>query len=942
MHILTNRLKRGLCGVILGGSLIFAGCATTGPRDVKGVNPEQDAKDAAGKTAQDDKTSIEYINVVGAGDRVLIGTTGSIKYTVFKLSAPSRLIVDMPKVDIGKVPPSIKVDNDFVKEIAASTYGADNEIGRIVITLKDGVDHEIKSGENSILVSLKKEGGAEGNDSAKALPENQAQKASDAPAAPAAPATADAAPAVEPAGPAKAAGNAPAASTGAAKAEPPADVKQAAKILKIESAKDGKNSVIIIQTDGAIGNYNSFGLDSPSRIVMDIWGVDNGLGRDILKMKDKYVRTVRVGNYPDKTRLVFDLGRKMPPHAIKKSGNNIILTMGAGAAEGQSKAASNGVDTRVASLGNVGIPNAVKASNEAPAGEATTPAEAPAKEVPAAKGESVVIEGVDFRKADGAGRLTIRGSAKLDYSVKESDDGKSVIFDIKNATIPAELERTLDAAKLNTAVLAISSFQQSAGPVKDVRILVKLKDKAPYSVNSSGATIDVDFRSNTAAAETVAEKEAKPEVAEGARKEFNGKKIDLDMTDANITDVLRLLAEVSNLNIVASDDVRGTISLRLKNVPWDQAFDIILKSKGLDSIKKGNVIMVAPVDKIKQEKEAALTSKKVQEKLEDLEIIFIPVNYANVKELTPQVKGVLSDRGSVTSDLRTNTLIVKDIKSGRDASYALVRRLDTAIPQVLIEARIVEASTNYLRDLGIQWGVDFQTGGKTTTNTFGSTVAPGQTPPGTNLTGTPAFTDMHGVQDFAVNVPASNALGALGFVLGKAGGNPAVLDLRISAGEQEGRLRTISRPRITTMDNKEAKIQQGESVPFQTTSAAGTATTFVDANLSLTVTPHITPDGSILMKIKANNNAIGSFKTSTGAPSISKKEASTEVLVRDGETTVLGGIIVSGKNETHNGIPLLKDIPIIGWLFKNSEVTNNQQELLIFITPTILHEKTVG
>jgi len=961
MYILTNRLKRGLCGLVLGSSLIFAGCATTGPRDVKGVNPEQDAKDAAGKTAQDNKTSVEYINVVGAGDRVLIGTTSSVKYTVFKLSDPARLIVDMPKVDIGKVPPSIKVDNDFIKEITASTYGADNEMGRIVITLRDGVDHEVKSGENSILVSLKKEGSPEVSDSAKASPENQAQTANDAPAAApaaAAPAAADTAPVDKPA---EASTNA-AAPTDAAKAEPSADVKQATRILKIESAKDGKNSVIIIQTDGAIGNYNSFGLDSPSRIVMDIWGVDNGLGKDVLKIKDKYVKAVRVGNYHDKTRLVFDIGRKMPPHAIKKSGNNIILTMGAGVTE--SKATSNGVDTRVASLANVGIPNAVKASNDAPASAPAAPAEAPAKEVPApaVKSDSVVVEGVDFRKIDDTGRLTIRGSAKLDYSVKDSEDGKSVIFDIKNATIPAELERTLDATKLNTDVVAISSFQQSTGPVKDVRVLVKLKDKAAYSVNASEATIDVDFKSNAAAVDKEAEKEAKSVTAEGvAKKEFTGKKIDLDMTDANITDVLRLLAEVSNLNIVASDDVKGTITLRLKNVPWDQAFDIILKSKNLDMIKKGNVIMVGPADKIKQQKEAALTAKKTQEKLEDLEIVFIPVSYANVSELMPQVKGVLTDRGSVTSDARTNTLIVKDVKSGRDASYALVKKLDTAIPQVLIEARIVEAATSYLRDLGIQWGVDFQTSGKTTTNTFGSTTQPGQAPPGATsgsvlgtggtptgttplvpFSGSPALTAMHGVQDFAVNLPATNTLGALGFILGNAGTNPAVLDLRISAGEQEGHLKTISRPRIATMDNKEAKIEQGESIPFQTTSAAGTATTFIDANLSLTVTPHITPDGSILMKIKANHNAIGTFKTSTGEPSIAKKEASTEVLVRDGETTVLGGIIVTDKNETYNGIPLLKDIPIIGWLFKNSEVTNNQQELLIFITPTILHEKSVS
>jgi type IV pilus assembly protein PilQ len=477
-----------------------------------------------------------------------------------------------------------------------------------------------------------------------------------------------------------------------------------------------------------------------------------------------------------------------------------------------------------------------------------------------------------------------------------------------------------------------------------VRVLVRLKGKAIYNVKEVGNTITIDFESPPPKLVVKTEPEQeKPLLKTGAGK-YAGKKINLDMMEANITDVLRLLAEVSDLNIIASDDVKGTISLRLKNVPWDQAFDIILKAKGLGKTIEGNVVRVAPEGKIRQEKEAELAAMKAQEKLESLKIKFVAVNYATASELEAQVTGVLSARGSVTSEARTNTLIIKDIKQGIDSAVDLITRLDTPIPQVLIEARIVEASTSFARDLGIQWGADYQaSGNEYLVDGFGATSTSGQTP--TSRTTNPTFTARSGVGTYAVDLPATGTagtLGALGFVLGRAGSNPLILDLRLSAGESEGRLRTISRPRIITMDNKEAKIEQGESIPFSTTSASGTATKFIDANLSLTVTPHITPDGSVLMKIKASRNSIGTFRSSSGEPSINKKETSTEVLVRDGETTVIGGIVISDTSDTERGIPFLKDIPLIGWLFKSKSLSDTQTELLIFITPTILKNKVVG
>jgi len=572
--------------------------------------------------------------------------------------------------------------------------------------------------------------------------------------------------------------------------------------------------------------------------------------------------------------------------------------------------------------------------------------EAPAPPAPPVISAGNNIKKIDYKKIGDKGFLTIETTAKPVYSIKESKNGKTLVLDISDALIGGDLVRTLDATKLGTPVATISSYQGSTDPAV-VRVLIDLAAMSTHSVMELDGTLNLVF---APVAKPAAQKSAVKAADEilGKTHEYTGKKIDLDMMDARITDILRLLAEVSNLNIIASDEVTGTISLRLRDVPWDQAFDIILQSKGLDKIKVGNVIRVAPASRISQERDAALAAVKASEKLEPLGIEFVAINYAKAEELEEHVKNVLSDRGSVTSEKRTNTLIIKDIKKGIRAAETLVSRLDTPIPQVLIEARIVEASSSFSRDLGIQWGVDYQTGGNVSTNLFGSGVdgqglpAAGQTPPsGTN----PAFQTRNGAQNFAVNLPATGSigtLGALGFILGKAGQNPLVLDLRLSAGEQEGQLRTISRPRVVTMDNKEAKIEDGESVPFETTSASGTSTIFIDANLSLTVTPHITPDGSVLMKIKASKNSIGTFTTSSGEPSIVKKEASTEVLVSDGETTVIGGIISSDSNHTDSGIPYLKDIPLVGKLFRSKSTKESQKELLIFITPTIMKTKRTG
>lgn len=924
---------------MLGGAVVLTGCASTGGKGVDGPSNAAGQKSAAepAKLA----STVEYINVVGDGDRVMIGASSSIKYTAFKLSDPSRLIIDMPGVDLAKIDSAIKVDNDFLKDISAVSYGASKEIGRITINLQDGVDHEVKAGDKSILISLKKSEAPVADVNASVM------KAASAEAA----ANAEYAAATEPA--VEAAPEAPAQAQEEAKALAPAT-----RILRVESSSYGENTVVRIVADGGVGNINSFGLDGPSRIVVDVWGVSNGVGKGTVRLADKYLKAVRIGGHKDKSRLVFDSNVKtLPAHSITRVNDTIVLTLGptvkAEEKASAPKAAAPEVVAAVALLSAQTIEaTGTSAKNAEPAAsaESVVKAEATAAQK-AISSEGTMVEDVDFRRTGDKGRLSISLSAKADHSVKESQDGKTVIIDIKGANIPERLTRTLDATKLKTAVAAISSYNEADG----ARVMVKLIEKTPFEVTTANGTINIEFAAvATADAATAAKMEVTPALE--AKKEYVGKRIDLDMVDANIADVLRLLAEVSNLNIIASDDVKGQISIRLKDVPWDQAFEIILKSKELGSVREGNVVRVAPASKLRQETEAALASKKAQEKLEPLDIKFIPINYAKSDELLKQVKGVLSERGTVEEDKRTNTLIVKDVKLHLAAAENLVSRLDTRVPQVLIEARIVEASSSFARDLGIQWGIDFRNGTNRRVNTFGSTTQVGQAgidPNQQRMTflddsvsypvTKQKFSADAGATNYAVNMPATGTagtLGAIGFLLGKTTGtNPMILDLRLSAGESAGMLKTISRPRITTMDNKEAKIEQGESIPFETTSASGTATSFVDANLSLTVTPHITPDGSVLMKIKASRNSIGTFRTSAGAPSINKKESLTEVLVRDGETTVIGGIVISDKNDSERGIPFLKDIPLLGWLFKSRSISDSQTELLIFITPNIVKEK---
>jgi len=444
---------------------------------------------------------------------------------------------------------------------------------------------------------------------------------------------------------------------------------------------------------------------------------------------------------------------------------------------------------------------------------------------------------------------------------------------------------------------------------------------------------------------------------------YKGTKISLDFKDADIHNIFRLIAEVSNLNIITTEDVKGKVTIRLVNVPWDQALEVILATKSLVKIEEGNVLRITTAETIRREMEEKQKEQgnliKAMENRENIEELYTEtflLNFAKALELQKVLAGtvtgatgakpILTSRGSARADDRTNTLIVRDIRSRLDEVQSLVKKLDAPTRQVLIEARVVQATTTFARSIGVQWGGSYnQTAGANwawglTGNNPSAAAGWGFTP---NQGGGAASTNLIMPSNFVVNLPASTVntpTSGAAISFGKLTGGLVNLDMRLSLGETDGSTRVVARPKLATLDNKEAHVKQGEKIPYETTSQAGTQVQFIDAVLQLRVTPQVTPDGFILMKVQVNRDARGSFRSPVNqVPSIDTREAQTEVLVRDGETLVIGGIYETETDKTEQGVPWLMKIPVLGWLFKNQEILSIKKELLIFLTPTVILQK---
>jgi len=558
------------------------------------------------------------------------------------------------------------------------------------------------------------------------------------------------------------------------------------------------------------------------------------------------------------------------------------------------------------------------------------------------------VESIDFESLDGAGVVTVKTTAPVKYEELPKEKGKFSLK-LEDVYLSDELQVSRDVKDFDSPVNFVSSFRD---PVResDVILSVELKEDVLSQLEQKGNTITIKI-GKTREEQKMAEEEQVQVVEEqgpiwafdfrtattpGAKKAYRGQLVSFDFKDADIRDVLRILADISGFNIIVSSDVKGTVTLKLSNVPWDQALDVVLEDAGLGAFVEGNVIKVAPLKALQQRQSAMQAVAKSKEKLEPLATKQVFVNYASAEELVPLAEPLLSDRGEIKVDTRTNSLLITDTGARVTQIEELVKNLDTRTPQVLIESRIVQATLDFTRELGVQWGFNYRASAATGNPTgaiFPSSIGVGGVTPGK-----PGPFGSIG-ENFIIDLPAAvgtGSGGALGIVLGSITG-AYDLDIRLSALENRGDGRVLSSPKVLTLDNIPARIEQGVSIPFLSVSAAGTQTQFVDATLRLEVTPHVTNDGRVLMNIKVTDNAPDpSIVGANGQPAIRRNEAETQVLSIDGETIVIGGIFTRTSTENLNGIPWFSRIPLLGFLFRNTQTIDQRRELLVFITPRII------
>jgi type IV pilus secretin PilQ/predicted competence protein len=559
--------------------------------------------------------------------------------------------------------------------------------------------------------------------------------------------------------------------------------------------------------------------------------------------------------------------------------------------------------------------------------EVETPEKKSADAGAAASSKATSVNRIELRKSLGILKVLIIGDGAMTPDVFPLDE--KIVIDIPNVSMHASLP--------SSVVSPLKGIR--AGKHRDkVRLVLDLKEKTAFDVAAAGNTIEVflktkeppaaqpaaeAFRKETVAngpsPKELAKKEAPPSAGQETTAEgrYKGKRISLDFQDAEVGPIFRLLADVNDYNLVLDPGVKGKVTIKLMNVPWDQALDIILNQTHLSYRVEGNILWIAPVSVFDQIANERAKSKETEEKSEDLVQEIIRVNYASATEVQTAINNgkLLSSRGTITPDSRMNTLIIKDTQKSIDRVKELVKIMDLAKPQVMIEAKLVEVGTTYSESLGIRWG-----------GTFSSQTFPN------NVGG-----------NFSVNTPTvgagpatSNAGGAMNLTIGHA--NSMSVNLSLSALESIGRSKTLSNPKVLTMDNEAATIQQGTTFFIPTVSQSGTQTQSQTATLSLTVTPKITPDGFVQLKVNATDNSLQPG-TAGATAVVNTKSLTTQALVKNGETLVIGGIYRMDDSETSDGVPILSKIPGLGWLFKTKErVGPNIKELLIFITPTIISQ----
>ena len=574
------------------------------------------------------------------------------------------------------------------------------------------------------------------------------------------------------------------------------------------------------------------------------------------------------------------------------------------------------------------IPESVEAPFNEPA---PTVIAAPIETVSAPENE---IKSVQFKAYETGGTLVIQADRPMTFTTRKNPDNQQLVVEVSNARLPARLKRPLNMKDMNTAIGAVDAYQESGSST--ARFVVQLKKGAsspvvvtegntllvvadpPKSITSAFSTEKIKDPSTVEAAardNSILTSRSLQEFLAGNTK-FYGKKISLETNTMSVRDALRFIAEEGGVNMIIADNVQGNVSLKLRDVPWDQAFIVIMKSKELGYVRQGNVLRVATINDLRKEEDDAITLTSARLKTEPLVVKVFPVNYAKVEDLSGKIKDFLTERGKVAGDTRTNSIVVTDIQENLDRVSQLVYSLDTQPPQVLIEGRIIEATDQFRRQVGINWGFS------------GGQYVLGQSGQG-SVTLRPELTISTG-QPSASQLNLS--LGSLD-VLGD-------INALISMNELESKVRVLSSPRIVTLSNEKATINQKVSIPIASLSTTPTGTiqtfTFRDMELKLEVTPQITSNASVIMNILVKREIEGPAPIGSTAPSIESREASTKVMVKNGQTSIIGGVYQNDSNDTTNGVPYLKDIPVLGSLFRSKNTTNRRTELMIFLTPRIV------
>ncbi len=722
-------------------------------------------------------------------------------------------------------------------------------------------------------------------------------------------------------------------------------------VQSITSSQQSGTEVVRIEMSEPLAAVpRGFSIQAPPRIAIDLPGVTNGTGRSTLDINQGNLRSVALAQGADRTRLVLNL-KSASGYRAQLQGKTLVLLLDNGGAplafapEPAASSADASATPAVAAVASPVNPSASPATAAATAAPPTQTLFAPPQNA-----EVLALRDIDFRRgADNTGRVVV-SLPNTQVGVDIRQQGQSLVVEFLRSTLPESLRRRLDVTDFGTPVKSVTTYQNG----DRVRMVVEPTGSWEHSAYQSDNQFVLEVRPMKVDANKLVQGPG-----------FQGEKLSLNFQNIEVRALLQVIADFTNFNVVTSDTVTGNVTLRLKDVPWDQALDIILQSKSLGVRKSGNVLWIAPKDELAAKEQVELESKKKLAELEPTRTQAFQLNYTKAEEVAKGLTGqnlaqgsngganggqntrLLSPRGSVLFESRTNQLFVTDVPSKLEEVQSLIAKIDIPVRQVLIEARIVEADDSFGRSLGVKLGSSdlrgvrggvpgYSVGGSNYVVPGGNYNAIGYQ---TGQSATGAYSDTPFV-NLPANTGSISSASAASFALSLFGATAnRFLNLEISALEAEGRGNVVSSPRVITADQTKARIEQGEEIPYQqATSSGATSVSFKKASLRLEVTPQITPEGNVILDLEVNKDSRGTL-TSAG-PAINTKQVKTQVLVENGGTVVIGGIFTQDEQNDINKVPLLGDIPFIGLLFQNKVRSTRKTEMLVFITPKIVTDRS--